>query len=265
MRTPLRRRGIFPLILSTCLLLSGAAAAGTVDIGNQTCSFTHGLYDYYSNGEYIGSAWELENMTCFDNPGTSYSGEPGVGGGGGGAVPACRSGDPAVAAEYQRSAASKMGRDINDKPDNDRNEYLGVIHRDSNGALRMSNLIQGGAGVSASPSAFGTSWGRIVGIVHNHPRERYCPDPVSCQINRNPSSELTVPAGQQSDWETAEIAVANGADPDLLTLYVVGPDHVLRAFPYQNRSEYLPYRSGGTLQVKEGPRVPLSLTPATCP
>jgi len=255
------------------LLSCTSVAAQTVNLGNETCTQNYTRTDYYDNGKFNHSYWQPSGMTCFANGGSYNYGDPDGSGGEGepigadtsATVAACRSGDPVAAATHLKQEASKTGRDINAKPDSNNNEYLAVVYRDASGALRSSPLIAGGSSVSATPAALGTTWSNIVGIIHNHPSARYCPDPISCQINRNPSSSATVPTGQQSDWDTAELAVANGANPTLLTLYVVGPDRVLRQFAYQNRSSYLPYRSGGVLVVTEGPTVPLNLTPTTCP
>lgn len=51
--------------------------AQSIDFGSETCTQDYALYDYYSNGEYVGSAWEPDGITCYPNGGSPTEYDPG--------------------------------------------------------------------------------------------------------------------------------------------------------------------------------------------
>ncbi|KFN50369.1 DUF4329 domain-containing protein [Arenimonas composti] len=253
-------RSTMLLAVAAMFATSLDAAAQSVDIGGQTCSNNYSLYDYFSNGEYIGSAWEVDGVSCTANPGAGFDYDfsaPGSGGGTGPATPACRSTDPAVANTHTDALAVSASTDIKSRPDYRNREYGALIYRDAGGALRMTALVPGTAtSVTFSLSQLGVTASSIVGIVHNHPYNVYNTSPQELQINLNPSV---------GDWNTAAEMVAHGANPNVLQLYVVGTDGALREFDYNNRAAYEPRRTPQGYGVTPGDKVPTNLVATPCP
>lgn len=179
-------------------------------------------------------------------------------GGGSEQEQACEATDPAGIDAYSDALASDASRLIRAQADYMSREYGLLIHRDAQGALRASALVPGAATITRFEFAdLGVNPSTIVGVVHNHPREVYDRSQEELQINLNPSS---------NDWAAADALITEGhADPVLLQLYVVGTDGILREFDYQNKQNYLPYRTrGGGYMVRPGDKVPVGLTAEPC-
>lgn len=85
-------------------------------------------------------------------------------------------------------------------------------------------------------SGYGINMARVVGFVHNHPRNYYCSGPG---LTEKSAQEDLNAYPSENDWEAAKKFVELGADPDKFRMYIVGCDNVLREFPYSNKAHYL--------------------------
>lgn len=241
---------------------AGEAATQSVNIGGQTCSNNYSLYDYFSDGKYIGSSWEVDGVSCISMPGSGYD-DGGYfdgslpGGPGDGSTLACRSTDPTTAKDYADALSVLAATAIRARTDYQSREYGAIIHRDATGAIRVTALTESTAvSVSFNYTALGVNQASIIGIVHNHPQNSYNSSAQELQINLNPSP---------TDWNTAATIVGNAASADLMQLFVVGTDGVLREFSYNNRSSYEPRRTpGGGYGVTPGDVVPTTLVASPC-
>lgn len=79
------RMGLWVVGFASLMGTSSESNAQSYDFGGTTCVQNYSLYDYYSDGQYVTSAWEPDGVSCFDNGsgGTNY-GDPYYGGGGSG-------------------------------------------------------------------------------------------------------------------------------------------------------------------------------------
>ncbi len=255
------RNTFITLAALAALSSAGDVAAQSVDIGGQTCSNNYSLYDYYSNGEYVGSAWEVDGVNCTPGSGGDYGYGDGTGvypgGGGGAAAATCQSTDPATVEGYADALSVDAASSIRSRSDYRNREYGALIYRDAGGAIRLTPLVPGTAvSVSFDFAALGVNPASIVGIVHNHPYNVYRTSTQELQINLNPSV---------NDWNAAASIVGAGANADILQLYVVGTDGVLREFDYNNRTAYEPRRTTSGYGVTPGARVPTTLVASPCP
>lgn len=253
-----RTRAIAAAITAAMLSLPVQAFAQSAG----SCTQNWALWDYYSNGDYVGSGWEPNGVSCSPGDG-GVDGSPfpggGGGGGGGGGEPAtaCQSHDPPTVDNYSDALAVDAADAIRARSDSTRREYGALIHRDAGGSLRLTPLVPGTpTSVLYDFSDLGVNPARIVGFIHNHPREVYDSSPQELQINLNPSSK---------DWQTATQIVNAGANADLLQLYIVGTDGVLRQFDYNNRASYQPRRTTNGYGVTPGETVPTDLVASPCP
>lgn len=174
--------------------------------------------------------------------------------GGGNDAPLCRSHEPSTVDQYVDQLASKAARDIRAQSDHNRREYLVIVYRDGHGMIQSSPLVAGannGASATADLQSLGIPAAQIVGLVHNHPRDVYGTNSTSAIINRHPSS---------GDWETADRIIAAGANSSVLTLYILGPDGLLREYDYAAKSIYNPPRTS----TPNGGQIDQSLVPADC-
>lgn len=207
------------------------------------------------------------DMTCYDvtypTPEWPWDfpddfSDPGDGGSGGESAPACEATDPNGIDAYSDALASDASRLIRAQSDYMNREYGQLIYRDERGALRSSALVPGTATSTEFIFAdLGVDPSTVVGVVHNHPRNVYNRSQEELQINLNPSS---------NDWAMADDLVNRGhADATLLQIFVVGTDGVLREFDYENKQNYLPYRTRTGIRVRPGDEVPAGLTAEPCP
>lgn len=128
--------------------------------------------------------------------------------------------------------AAAMARDILDKRDHKRHEYVGVIYRDRDGQLVASALETSEHTMSAplgkaimrtgSPDA-------VVAVVHNHPAAA-----IDSSSNRDAAFAINkLPSN--NDWKTVDQAFGGRQD---LTYFVIGPDARLRAFEAADRETW---------------------------
>ncbi len=188
----------------------------------------------------------------YDNPG----GGSNTGGGGTAPTPPpCRSADASSTHSYSNELASELTRSIRGMSEYKSHEYLGFIYRDSSGALRSSGLIEGHSqGATWDPGRFSIPENRIVGFIHNHPSNTYASgglQSAEARTNRNPSD---------NDWIAADRVVSAGGDASQLTLYVIGPDNVMREFSYSAKASY----ANPDKNTTPGPVVSQTLQPSTC-
>lgn len=66
----------------------------------------------------------------------------------------------------------------------------------------------------------------VVSIIHNHPIQGDIKDSINKE-NRYPSND---------DWNGADLLIANGADPNILSLTIIDPFGETRVFPYADKS-----------------------------
>ncbi len=161
---------------------------------------------------------------------------PDPGGGGGGLWT-----QPEVDAENERQkqcAAKKFADGLSEEDDKDNKEFFSFSWI-LNGQT-VTHAIRGGAGVTITQndlnpalSQFGINASQIVGFNHNHPSNHYCASgglQGQDEIRRN-----SYPS--DNDWALADQLVNLGADPNVLSLFVVGCDDQMREFRYRDRAD----------------------------
>ncbi len=177
-------------------------------------------------------------------------------GDGGGPPPLCTSSSAADIQTYTDQLASTLAHAIKFKPDDESREYIGAIYRNADGTLQSSSLhsanLGNGGRVRWDFRQEGIDPANVTGIVHNHDLQHYGQNTYSQSINRFPSDQ---------DWNSATLLVNSGADPNLLSLYVIDTLGVLREFRYINKSTYEHHQSSAPVPVQ----MSTSMTPAYCP
>lgn len=223
------------------LLTGGAVTLDTITV--TACYFD---YDFGYNFDLWNDPWDY---TYYDNS----SG----GGSGGDPVYDCNTSDPTAAETYTDAKAAELARAIIAQANHRSVEYLGFIYRDEHGVLRSSQLFGGtGDHVSVNFEALGFPVSQIVGVVHNHDDYHYGQNYQSEQINRMPS---------QGDWNTADALVAAGADPNVLSFYLLDTADSFREFNYVDKSRWA--SSGNVVRTSASPGATISKTavPSSCP
>lgn len=198
------------------------------------------LDSVYVEGPSAGEPWEPPYIP--DQPGDTDSGGGNDNGGGGGSDdnfdPPCTCAHP-VGSEHTESVvdafAAKAARDILAKPNVSNVEYMSIIYRRADGSIGTTSMASSGEVDAISNAeiqrvvneAGGTQ--NIIGMIHNHPMAivNDSSDPsISLTANKMPSN---------NDWRAAEVLFQGRTDPNY-SLYVVGPDKVLREYDYKDRA-----------------------------
>lgn len=154
--------------------------------------------------------------------------------GGGGGAPAP---EPEAEHDCERSAAGDAASDIaardaaDGKSGLNQPEYGAVIVQTATGGYEVGPIAQGQSYNQANPPATnisipaGYGLGDVTGVIHSHP------------ATGNSATDTANLAPSDNDWSNADGWVAAGMPADQLTLYIVGPDGVTRAFDYQTPAE----------------------------
>lgn len=127
--------------------------------------------------------------------------------------------------------AGEVRREIEEDgtPDNsvDQKEVGRVLADLGNGVVAGSVQTGTPQSVDLTPSlqSLNATVSQMVGTIHNHP----CTNFDWANPNTNSPSI--------GDWEGADARVAAGADPTRYTLYIMGCDGTMRAFPYKTPAE----------------------------
>lgn len=193
-----------------------------------------------------------------------YDGPYDSGGGGGGDSDTppctCTAHNAAEVDAISDAFASKIARDIKAQPDWNQREYVSVIYKATDGHLAVGAL-QRGEGVYATIDfpALGISASQVVGVVHNHP-DSISSDPRGDNINRFPSQPGSGALNGLSDWQAADAIVGAGADASTLSLYILGPDGVLREYDYSDKARWI----SADKQGRAGGTISSSLQPPAC-
>lgn len=139
--------------------------------------------------------------------------------------------------DCERSAANDVASDITARDAADgksglnQPEYGAVIVQTPTGGYEVGPIAQGQSYNEANPPATnitipaGYGIGDVTGVVHSHP-------PTG-----NSATDTANLAPSDNDWSNADGWVAGGMPADQLTLYIVGPDGVTRAYDYQTPAE----------------------------
>lgn len=141
--------------------------------------------------------------------------------------------DQQTASEKRRitELAATMARDILDKPDHGRHEYVGVVYRDPQGHLAVTPLATN-AEMMAAPlgeAIRAAGAGQVVAVVHNHPRAI-----VDAATNREAALAINqLPSN--NDWKSLDRAFPGRTD---VTYFIVGPDEKLRGFEAADREDW---------------------------
>lgn len=187
---------------------------------------------------------ELPTFPSDPDPEDPYPGDGDTGGGGDTDTdneptppepppPICQATAAFVVKNYSDALAVEASRQILGNVDHRRIEYGAIVYRDGGGTIRLSELVRGQPGsIPGFPAdvlrALTLPGSAVLGIIHNHPTD-YFESEGERVANRNPS---------ENDWEVAEALVGLGASPDLLQMYIVGPDDVIREFEFTKRDTY---------------------------
>lgn len=147
--------------------------------------------------------------------------------------------------------ASLVAKDILAHSNNSTQEYVTAIYKDAEGHLHTMPLQTSSETSKANLTFNGITGDQIVGLIHNHPSGIYEPGSSLGDINRLPSP----PNKGGDDWLTADYLVQHGADPNNLTLYILGPDSVLREYAYTDEYKW----EHATPTTRPGTTVPSDL------
>ena len=226
----------------------------------EQCTVTYTLYDYYDNGVYVFSAWEATGYNCEDVGGNWNGDDPGgglLGGAGGGTKEACYPNDEASIDEHADGYAALAAKAIAAQSNSSSREYGALIYRNSTGGISITNLVPGTATVvEYDLSDLGVNGGAVIGIVHNHPPDEYDGSLSELNVNNVPSD---------NDWAAADWFINTyNANSDLMTLYIVGTDGVLREYDYNNKAYHQPERTSSGMTAEPGEEVPPNQFPPSC-
>jgi len=134
--------------------------------------------------------------------------------------------------------AEEVAGDILQNPDSQEFEFVSFLWRSAGGALQFTEPLQldPGGGIVRTPQEV-TPYGdaQIVGWVHNHPYDTIA-TPRHNEFNRNPSA---------GDWQTFDNLITGGYASTDLSLYLIGPDGVLREFTDGDQTDHTGDSPGG--------------------
>lgn len=123
-----------------------------------------------------------------------------------------------------------MAKEIKSKPDYLEVEYVGVIYRHTDGQIKAGVILQGSsknAPLGRAITESGTTREMVMAVIHNHPEAVYGIDSKLKLKNSLPSN---------NDWKAAE-EIFQGRPHDI-THYIIGLDHKIREFEYQDRQRW---------------------------
>lgn len=253
---PVLRHFVAMALAAGAVVLPGVAFASCGDIG-RPCEL--GDVD-------VGGTRPIEPViippcqTCggYDDGGYDNGGE-GEGGGSGDVgsppqapPPMCRSNSTVAIKQYSDALASQSAKAILANAQHTGFEFGSIIYRDAGGTMRLSRLVMGLPGsIPAFPAQLlaelSLPGSKVLGVVHNHPGTVFTTDAEKVE-NQNPSGR---------DWQVADALVNAGVNPDLLQIYVLGPDDIFREFDYNQKSnfgtkgfgKFVHFVTGSTLSV----------------
>ncbi len=125
-------------------------------------------------------------------------------------------------------------------------EWGGLFSQNTDGSIGIyrNTFLTDGSPYNVDIPIGPNDYGTITGVIHNHPSQN---GETIDRINRYPSGD---------DWAGADAMVANGTNPDTLTLYIVAPDGSLRGFDYSDRADYVNLTES---QMRRGNNLPTEI------
>lgn len=142
----------------------------------------------------------------------------------------CPQGSEATEA-WVDALASQMAREIKAKPDYRSTEYVGVIYRHTDGRVRAGRILQGASEQAPMGRAIiesGTTPAMVLAVIHNHPELVY---------DGNDAEKAANNLLSENDWKAAEHIFPDRTYD--LTYYIIGTDHQIREYEYQDRQQWL--------------------------
>lgn len=166
---------------------------------------------------------------------------------------------PFLAKNYTDVLGVEAARQILGNFDHRRIEFGAIIYRDTRGTIRLSGLVCGEPGKTPEfPSEvlgeLRLPGSTVLGVIHNHPSDYFTSEQERI-ANRNPS---------ENDWAVALALVNAGALPDMLQMYIVGPDDHVREFEFAKRDTYKYTRVGKFFRLVTGAELNKNLSLPKC-